>query len=257
MILEVKHLSFNYGKKNILKDVSFSINRGEIVSLLGKNGAGKSTLINLLLGIKKPNVGDVYLDDKLINKYKPNERAKKIAYVPQELEETSLSVYDFLLLGKLPYFNLLPSPNDKEEITKVLFMFGLANIAYRSMSEISGGERQLVNILRALLTHPDVLLLDEPTSSLDIKNQKKILLLLKDIARKENIVVMLSLHDINEALFISDRLLLLKDGKLKYDIKSNEINDKIINDIYDVKANIVNVNNSKIISFLEKEKTDE
>ncbi len=252
MKLEANNLHFGYSKKEILKGVSFSLENGEIAVLLGKNGAGKSTLIELLLGVKKPKEGEVLIDSKPLKDIPLKERAKMVSFVPQRLDEVGISVYDFLSLGRLPYFNYAPSLKDKEEITKMIFNFGLERIAYSGMEEISGGERQLVSIARAMLSNPSILLLDEPTSSLDIKNQKKVLSTLKGIAKEQNIGILVILHDLEEALQLADTLLLMKDGTIKYQIKPNELNEKIIEDIFDSKAKIVKNEDKTYIDFYQE-----
>ncbi len=252
MKLDVKNLSFSYSKKEVLKDVSFSLQSGQITVLLGKNGAGKSTLIDLLLGFKKPKEGEILIDSTPLKDIKLRERAKEMAFVPQRLEDVGVSVYDFLLLGRLPYFNYIPSLEDKSEITKAIFSFGLEQIAYNSMEEISGGERQLVSIARAMLSNPKFLLLDEPTSSLDIKNQKKVLTSLKDIAKKNDVGIFIVLHDLQEAIQIADHLLLMKDGSIKYDITPDELNEEMIEDVFESKAVIVRGREATYIDFYQE-----
>ena len=238
MKLEAKSLSFSYGKKKVIEDLSLSLNSGEIVGLLGKNGVGKSTLIELLLGLKKAKGGNIYLDSKPLSEFKSVERAKALAYVPQNLEEMRLSVYDFLTLGRLPYFYLSPSLEDKEEITKIIFEFGLEKIAYSSMSEISGGERQLASLARAMLSNPSILFLDEPTSSLDVKNKEKVFKALKDIASKHNVAILVSLHDVQEAISACSRLAFLENGRIAYDIVPDELNEEILLSVYGTNATL-------------------
>ncbi len=249
MRLEVKDLHFGYYKKEVLKGINFVINSGEISVILGKNGVGKSTLIESLLDVKKIKQGEILLNSRSLKEYSLKERSKLIAYVPQRLEETGISVYDFLLLGRLPYFNLSPSNVDKEEVTKIIFKFGLERIAYSGMEEISGGERQLVSIARAMLANPSFLLLDEPTSSLDVKNELKVLSSLKRIAKEKNVGILVILHNIQKAINLGDKLLFMVDGEIKHEISPENLSEEILEDAYSLKGEIIKANHKTYIDF--------
>ena len=252
MILKVKNLCFKYDKNDILKDVSFKIQNQEIVCLLGKNGVGKTTLLELILSLKKLKQGSILIDNKPIDEYKNKELAKIISYVPQSLEDTNLTVHDFLILGRVPYFNISPSKEDENKVNEILKKLNIENLINNPLNELSGGERQLISIARATLSNPKLIILDEPTANLDIHNKKKILNLLKSLSKEKNISIFISIHDINEALYVSDRLLMMKDGNIIYDIESSNLKEEYINDIYDVNCEIIN-NSNKFINFYTKE----
>ncbi len=253
MILEVNNLSFSYSKKEILNNVSFKLDEGEIVTILGKNGVGKTTLLEILLSIKKAKTGSIILNNKNLEEYSSKDKAKLIAYVPQILDETSLTVFDFLLLGRMPYFNMFPSKEDKEEVFKIIKEFNLEEIANHSMTEVSGGERQLVSIARTMLTKPKILILDEPTSALDVQNTKKVLHILETLVKRENVSILISMHDINEALAISNRLLMFKEGSILFDIKPNMISENVIYETYGVNSKLIKRNEKLFIDFYGKD----
>ena len=253
MILEVNNLSFSYSKKEILNNVSFKLEEGEIVTILGKNGVGKTTLLEILLSIKKAKTGSIILNNKNLEEYSSKDKAKLIAYVPQILDETSLTVFDFLLLGRMPYFNMFPSKEDKEEVFKIIKEFNLEEIANHSMTEVSGGERQLVSIARTMLTKPKILILDEPTSALDVQNTKKVLHILETLVKRENVSILISMHDINEALAISNRLLMFKEGSILFDIKPNMISENVIYETYGVNSKLIKTNEKLFIDFYGKD----
>lgn len=256
MILEIENLNFKYSNKEILKDVSFKIDKEETVCLLGKNGVGKTTLLELILSLKKYKNGSISINNKLIKEYSNKELSKLISYVPQSIEDTSLTVHDFLILGRIPYFNISPSIEDESEVINILKKLNIEHLINNPLNELSGGERQLISIGRAMLSKPKLMILDEPTANLDINNKKKILDLLKSLNKNEKVIIFISIHDINEALYISDRLLMMKEGKILYDIKSKDIKEEYINNTYDVRCEIID-NSNKFINFYFKEKTNE
>lgn len=256
MILEIKNLSFKYSKKEVLKEVSFKIDKEEIICLLGKNGVGKTTLLELILSLKKCKNGSILIDNKSIKEYSNKELSKLISYVPQSIEDTNLTVHDFLILGRIPYFNISPSKEDENEVKNILKKLHIEHLIDNPLNELSGGERQLISIGRAMLSKPKLMILDEPTANLDINNKKKILDLLKTLNKNENVTIFISIHDINEALYISNRLLMMKEGKILYDIKSKDLKEEYINNIYDIKCDIID-NSNKFINFYFKEKEND
>lgn len=255
MSLEARNLSFFYGKKAILQDVFFSLEPGTVNALLGQNGAGKSTLFHLLSGIKKPKEGEIFLEGKALKEMSSKERAQKIATLTQSFEGGGLSVFDYLLLGRLPYFSWNPSPLDKEAVVQILFEMGIAAYRDRNVDELSGGEKQRVGIARAMVGKPQVLLLDEPTASLDVKARLEFLQKVEEIA-DSGTCVLLCLHDINEAYSVADRFLFLKETHLAYDVSKKDLNEKILSDIYEVDAAFIQKEGGAYIEFQNKKGTN-
>ena len=171
MILSVKGLAFNYPGRSVLRNISFSISKGELLAVLGINGAGKSTLLKCINNILKPCAGSVFINEDETKRLDRRERAKRIGYVAQRQESIKMTVFDAVLLGRKPYIKWEASKKDLAIVEDILSMLGLSGYAFRYLNELSGGELQKVVLARALAQKPKLLLLDEPTSSLDLKNQ--------------------------------------------------------------------------------------
>lgn len=218
-MIEVKGLSFSHkGEGNpVLKGVEFKASPGEVTTILGPNGSGKTTLFKCILGIWRPEEGDVLLNGRSIRTLKRAEIAKGVAVVPQDHEPPfPYSVFDVILMGRTAHVGLFASPSqrDKEVAHKAMNTIGIKDMAERPYTRISGGERQLVLIARCLAQEASVMLLDEPTAHLDFKNQIMVLTKVRSIAKERGLTLMMTLHDPNLALLYSDQVLLLNDGSL-------------------------------------------
>jgi len=237
-MLKVQHLRFSYGKRNVLSDVSFETGAGEILAVLGPNGSGKSTLLRCLTGILRPKQGAMTLNDRAIANCTAEQRAQWIAYVPQKVETAPLSVFESVLLGRKPYFTWKASKYDLEKVEEILDRLGLDTLAQRPVDQLSGGESQKVALARVLVQEPQLLLLDEPTSSLDLKNQVEILVLLRKIVRERNLTAILTMHDINVAIRYTDRFLLLQNGKLVGNVLRDGLTPELIENVYGLPVEI-------------------
>jgi len=247
VILKVDNLTFSYRSKKVLDKVSFSIDKGECVAVLGVNGAGKSTLLKCINKILKPDGGCVFIEGKNLNKMLQIEVARNIAYVPQRANVSRMTVFDAVLLGRKPYINLDVTDKDIEIVNDILKHLSLESYSLKYIDELSGGEFQKVLIARALAQQPKVLLLDEPTSNLDLKNQIEVLDFIKNIAKEKGISVIVVIHDLNLALRFADKFILMKDSKI-YSAGGEEIiTEKAIRDVYSVDVEIENIRNKKII----------
>lgn len=209
-MIQVRHLDVGYSRHNpVLKDVNFHLNSGQCMALLGNNGAGKSTLLKSLNRILVPQGGTIRLGGTDVASLTRRQIAQQIAYVAQRCEPLHLTVYDTILLGRRPWIFFKPEKNDFRVVQEVLCSLELQDMAHRYLDELSGGEQQKVMLARALAQQPKVLLLDEPTSNLDLKNQCEILDLVREMVSQEKLCVVLVLHDLNQALRCCDRFLLL------------------------------------------------
>ena len=221
-ILQIDNLCFGYGKELILKDISFSINRGEVISIIGPNGSGKTTLIKAVSKYITPQKGEVYLNGDNIKEMSGKDLAKYIAVVMQSADPVAMSVEDYVLLGRLPFlekFQFFETRKDIETAREYMALTDTLKLKNAKMNEISGGERQLASIARALTQCPALLILDEPTSHLDITHQVQILDLISSLKQKLSLTVLMVLHDLNLAAEYSDRLILLNTLKGRPNLK--------------------------------------
>ena len=247
-MLKICDLHFGYNKKSpVLQGLNLELAAGEVGILLGKNGSGKTTLFKNLIGICRPKSGRAELLGKNLFALSPKERARLVAYVPQTIEFGSLSVFDSVLSGRLAYFSLAPSKRDLEITSQILEEMGLTPLAHRSVTELSGGERQKVAIARALAQEPSLLVFDEPTGNLDIANEALIIREAKRLAKTKNIAVLSSVHDLNSALSFGDKFFLLKDGKVKYAGDESVITKENILDVFDAEVIVEKINDRKVI----------
>ena len=217
--ISVENISFKYSHhqaENILENISFNVYKGEIFYFLGPNGTGKSTLLKCLAGILKVQQGHTLLEGNDINSLSHNELAKKLAFVPQSHSSAfPYSVRDIVVMGRSPHINILSSPSEHDFIRtdNALDIAGISNLADRPCTELSGGEWQLVLIARALAQDPEILLLDEPTSHLDLGNQIKILHVIENLAAS-GLTIIVATHFPDHALIHSHRVAIIKHKKL-------------------------------------------
>ena len=217
MILEIKGIKVRLGSSEILRDVTFKIEDGEMTALLGPNGSGKSTLLKTIFGILKPEIGAVYLDGRKLADMSVEAIAKEIGYLPQETSEANLRVIDIVLLGRTPHMDglKLPDESDRRIAKKALRMVGLDGFEDRSFTSLSGGEKQKVLLARVFAQNARILLLDEPTSHLDISGQIEIMEIVKKSVEGGR-SALIAIHDINLAASFCNKILMIKNGMVVY-----------------------------------------
>ncbi|MDQ1252628.1 MAG: iron complex transport system ATP-binding protein [Euryarchaeota archaeon] len=242
MKLKVNNVEFAYNSVPVLDNISMELNRAEVLGIVGPNGTGKSTLIRCIDRILNPKRGNILLDDHYLNKLSRMEIARKIGYVPQSIQSVfPASVIDTVLLGRRPYLGWNNSKEDLDYVLEVLELLGMMEFAMRDINEISGGQQQKVLIARALVQKADVLLLDEPTSNLDIKHQLEVMEIMKNIVKDKGISVIMALHDLNLASRYSDRIIMMKEGKIfAGGSPASVLTEENIKQVYGVKAQINN-----------------
>ncbi|MGI6361698.1 MAG: ABC transporter ATP-binding protein [Bacillota bacterium] len=233
-----KEITYGYSSTRVLNGISFSVEKGECTAILGINGVGKSTLLKCLNNILKPHSGKVFIDGECTDKIERNKLATKIGYVAQSNQFPDISVFDAVLLGRKPYIKWDVTKKDIEIVQNILEKLGLTSFALRSVNAMSGGERQKVTIARALAQQPDILLFDEPTSNLDLKNQLGVVQLIREIIKKHNISAIVTMHDLNLALRFADKFILMDQGRVFACGDRNVINEKNIHQVYGVEVTV-------------------
>jgi len=247
MILELKNIEFSYNGSPVLRGIEFGVRKGELISILGVNGAGKSTLLKCINGILKPQKGEIFIDHINIKRASRTEIAKVLAYVPQRSEQNFITVFDAVLLGRKPYIKWDVTKNDIEITERVLSILGLKKLSLRYINELSGGEFQKVVIARALVQQPKVILLDEPTNNLDPKNQFEVMDIIKNISKRKGISSVIVMHNVNLALRLSDRFVLLKEGKVFAEGGLEIITKDNIEKVYGIPVTVENIRGITVV----------
>ncbi|PKL00674.1 MAG: iron ABC transporter ATP-binding protein [Tenericutes bacterium HGW-Tenericutes-1] len=239
MKMDVNDLSFAYGKDHILNSISFSVEEGERLIIIGNNGVGKTTLLKCLNQMLEPKKGLITFNDINLNTYSHKELAKLMAYVPQSISYTEQNVFETVLLGRKPYINFQPSINDYLKTETIINQLSLQHLALKNTNQLSGGERQKVAIARALNQESKIILMDEPTANLDIKKQLELSDFIIDISSKNKIMMIISMHDINLALRIGTKFLVLKESNIYAFGDKSIITKQLINDVFNVNSKTV------------------
>jgi len=234
MILSVDRLCFSYGSLPVLRDVSFHVLTHEITAVMGPNGSGKTTLLRCINRLLKPDAGVVLVLGKDMEEYSKRELARSMAYVAQRSEPGRMTAFDAILLGRKPHIGWKVSSKDLELTQAALHLLNMEHLALRYTDRMSGGEYQKVCIARALVGQPGVMLLDEPTASLDLRNQLAILRLLRTIVRGHEMCALVTMHDLNTAFRYADRFLFLRDGMIFAAVDRSGITEDIIEKVYGV-----------------------
>lgn len=247
-MMEVKGLCYRYrGCPEVLKDISFDIQPGQFLAILGNNGVGKSTLLKCFNHILRPDAGQVLLDGENILTMPSREVAKRMAFVSQSIPDTQMTVHDVVMLGRRPYMKWGFSEEDHAIVHDAMDRLGLDALRGRFLSQLSGGEKQKVMLARALAQQPKAMLLDEPTSALDIQNQYQVLKMVRDICHKDRMIAVVVIHDLNLALRFCDRFLLLKDGRVYRCGDHSILDQEALWEVYGVHAKVVETEGRRMV----------
>ena len=240
MVLKIKDVVFNYASINVLDNISVEFEGSEIVGILGPNGAGKSTLIRCINRILNPQSGNIVFNGTDTGKLTRMEVARILGYVPQSTANPFPStVFDTVLMGRRPHSGWRSSKQDIKKTLEILDLVGIKELAMRDFTELSGGQQQKVILARALAQETDALLLDEPTSNLDIRQQLETMEIVRSLVCQKGIFAIMAMHDLNLAARYADRILLLKNGSI-FDVGTpfDALTSENIWEVYEVEATI-------------------
>jgi iron complex transport system ATP-binding protein len=258
-IINIQNAFFSYNTKEVLQDISFSLKQGEFLGIIGPNGAGKSTILRLICGILKPGKGMITILGEPIERIEPKELAKKIAFVPQETHfALDFTVEDIVMMGRYPYLKAFQRENkiDYQARDHALEYADVQTFRKRMINSLSSGERQRVVLARALAQEPAILILDEPTSHLDLHHQYAIMELLKKF-NKEGMSIIVVNHDLNLASLYCERLILMHQGKIFAQGSPGElINERTLKQVYQTDVKVIKHPHKNVPHILLKPKGD-
>jgi iron complex transport system ATP-binding protein len=247
VILQVDGVSFGYNGRRVLDDIRFSVDPGELLVILGPNGVGKTTLLRCINGILAPGKGTVWVDGREVAGLTPQQIARRIGYVSQQQSAGRLTAFDAILMGRRPHIQWRVSDEDLRIVDGAIKSLDLERLAMRYIDQMSGGELQKVAIGRAMVQEPKLLLLDEPTSNLDLKNQLEILRLLRHAVQDHGLAAVMTMHNLNMALRFADKYLFLKDGRIFDAGRPGEICAETVEAVYGVAVEIYRHNGYSLV----------
>lgn len=250
MSIAVQELEFSYKEKNVLSNLSFQLESGQLLAVLGPNGVGKTTLFRCILGVLKPKKGSIFLDGEETKKLSAKELAHRIAYIPQTHGHVfDYSVRDMVLMGTSHRVSAFAAPGKKERqiAEEALAKVGIEQLASKNYTRLSGGEQQLVLIARALAQQTKILLMDEPTSNLDYGNQTRVLEQVH-LLSKQGYTIMLSTHNPQHAFWYADQILALKDGKVEaFGTPNAMLTEELVFRLYGIQVQFLQTENGCMI----------
>ncbi|MBK5720802.1 ATP-binding cassette domain-containing protein [Dysgonomonas sp. Marseille-P4677] len=250
-MIRVTDIIKKFGRKIVLDGVSVEFTKGKITSLIGSNGAGKSTLLSIISRLLLHDEGIILIDEKNITEYKNKILAQRLSILKQFNNiGLKLTVRELVSFGRFPYSQDKLTPVDLEKIEDAIRFLDLEDIAGSPIDELSGGQKQRAYLAMVVAQDTEYILLDEPLNNLDMKHSVQIMKTLRRLAKELNKTIIIVLHDINFASHYSDSIIALKEGKVKYSDKTeNIINEDILEDIFDIKFSVTEHNGKKICNY--------
>lgn len=247
MVVRATALQAGYRKHQVLESVELEVRAGEIVSVVGANGVGKTTLLACMAGLHRPTSGTVTVAGRDVSIIPRRELATILAFVPQASPTRfPMSVFDAVMLGRRPYLGWAPTSRDLEVVADAIERLGLETLALRRVDQLSGGERQKVTIARAVAQEPKILVLDEPTTYLDLQHQIAVLDILRELAG-EGVAIIMSIHDVNLSFRVSHRIVAMESGSIVADAPPPDITAEVIERIYGVSCEIATVHGHRVV----------
>lgn len=251
-MIQARNICYHYkGCPEVLKSVGFELEAGQFLAILGNNGAGKSTLLKCFNGILKADSGEFLLDGENLMEMTSREIARRAAFVSQTVANTQMTVHDMVMLGRRPYMKWGVSEEDHNIVHSAMERLNISDLRGRFLNQLSGGERQKVMIARALAQQPKLMLLDEPTSSLDISNQYQVLRIVQDICHNDGLAAIMVIHDLSLALRFCDRFLLLRRGEVYRYGDCSVLDARAMRDVYGVEAKIAELEGRRIVLVVQ------
>jgi cobalamin transport system ATP-binding protein len=251
-IINCTDIGFSYNGTSILNGINLSIQPGNMLGILGANGAGKSTLLKILCGVLKPKSGKALFNDQELSKMDRREIAKGIAYIPQDpMFAFPFTVREVVLMGRAPYIGRFEfeRETDNEIAQNALETVGISHLKDRLINEVSSGERQLASIARGLVQEPGIMILDEPATYLDVKHRTEVMNILRRLKENKGISIIAATHDIFSSLFYFDDIMILKDGKILAEGRTDQIiNSEILSLAYGIEV-VVKKENGRVFVF--------
>lgn len=256
--IDIEDLGVSYGDTCIWKNINLTLSEPGLVSILGPNGVGKSTLMYTINKILEPTEGRVLIDGEDVEEMPFKDIAKKVAYIPQSSGETfAMTVMDTVLMGRYPHSGYTVTKEDLEIAADCLMKVHMGDYAMSMFNELSAGQHQRVMVARGLAQEPELLMLDEPTSNLDIYHQISTMRLLRDIAHRRGIIVLVICHDLNVASRFSDRMIMFSQGRIYADGTPEQvITPETIHNVYRVNADVTTVQNRPYVIYYAEEEND-
>jgi ABC-type cobalamin/Fe3+-siderophores transport system ATPase subunit len=251
-IIECGNIVFSYNGTEVLKGIDFSVSPGEMVGILGANGAGKSTLLKILSGLLQPKSGETLYRNKELSKLSRKELSKRLAYIPQDpVFSFPFTVTETVLMGRAPYIGRFEfeRERDLEIAERAMKTVGITPLKDRLISQISAGERQLASLARALVQEPEIMILDEPATFLDVRHRTEIMKILIKLKEERGISIVAATHDIFSALYYFEEIKILKDGIIFAEGKTETVvTEDILSSAYGIKVT-VKKDNGRVFVF--------
>ncbi len=244
-LVRAEDLHFAYRSTEVLRGAGLEVGKGQVVFIIGPNGSGKTTFLKCLAGLLRFR-GGVFVQGMDLRCLSHDERARLFGYLPQRVDLAPLAVFDAVMLGRKPHMGWRPGKKDVEVVEKVIRSLGLERLVSHPLTVLSGGELQKVAIARALAQEPKVLLLDEPTSNLDLANQLDVMEIITKLKR-EGISSVVTTHDLNLASLYADRVVMMKDGRVYVTGGKEVLNERNIEEVYGIKVEVHQYNGKRFI----------
>lgn len=238
MILSVDGITFGYGSEETISGIGFTAGPGDLVAILGPNGAGKTTLLRCMNRINGDFEGSVTIDSSDLTEMRQGDIAKLVGYVPQRMHVSGSTVFESVLIGRKPHMGFDVADRDIRLTARAIDLLGLSGISGKRVNEISGGEYQLVQIARAVVQQTRVMLLDEPTSNLDLGNQHMVMKAVSGLVKANGICAVMTCHDINLALRYADRFVIMRGGRIHCAGGRDVVTSDVLRDVYGIEVEI-------------------